>query len=112
MEGDHFTSHAGSHNLVTAGEIDRGAVRRTSDNDGDCDAFGDAICRETMPSSLASLATSKATVVVFLALELVLEKVCPSLEASPPSETKVVGELQYFAQGDMRHVRDTVAEET
>ena len=35
MEGDNVTPHAGSHKLVTTGEIDQGAVRRTSDNDGD-----------------------------------------------------------------------------
>ena len=64
-----------------------------------------------MPLSPASLATPKAIVDVILVLELVLEKVRPSLEAIPPSETKFVGELQYFAQGGMRYVRDTVAEE-
>ena len=47
-----------------------------------------------MPSSPASLVTRKANVDVALALELVLEKVRPSLEAIPPSETKVVGELK------------------
>ena len=47
-----------------------------------------------MPSSPASLVTRKANVDVALALELVLQKVRPSLEAIPPSETKVVGELK------------------
>ena len=65
-----------------------------------------------MPSSRAALVTPKATVDVILALEPILEKVRPSLEeAIPPTETKVVVEFQYFPQGCMRHIRDTVAEE-
>ena len=64
-----------------------------------------------MPSSPASLVTRKVNVDVALALELVLEKVRPSLEAIPPSETKVVGELKKKSQRCMRHVRNTVAEE-
>ena len=72
---------------------------------------GDAVCRETTPSSPASLVTPKANVDVILALELVPEKVRPSLEAIPHSETKVVEEFQYFSQRCMRNVCDTVAEE-
>ena len=61
----------------------------------------------------ASLAIPKATAddVVLASLELVLEQVRPSLEVISPSETKFVGELEYFAQGGMRHIHDTVEEE-
>ena len=63
-----------------------------------------------MPSSPASVVTRKANVDVALALELVLKKVRPSLEAIPPSETKVVGEFKKNSQRCMKHVRNTVTE--